>query len=199
MPSGLTVGKFRFTETGLEVRGHPTVEEWEVPLQFALWCQRASPWWIGDMLNSGDAHFGEMFSQVCNGPVSADQLQRYESVARRVPPENRRATLSWSCHAAVARLPVEPSWDQWAGRSPTRTARPRRRARLDQHGPAAEGPRGTPAPAVAEYCYCADSFLPPAVARLNAARNNSAIASAPRRVGSICRQRYSFSWPRNAR
>ena len=28
-----------------------------------------------------------------------------ESVARRVPRENRRANLSWSAHAAVARLP----------------------------------------------------------------------------------------------
>ena len=32
-------------------------------------------------------------------------LQRYESVARRVPRENRRPDLSWSAHAAVARLP----------------------------------------------------------------------------------------------
>jgi len=104
---GLSLGKFRFTETGMEIAGHPPLEQWQSPLTFALWCQRASPWWIGDLLNAGDAHFGEMFSQVCDFPVSADQLQRYESVARRVPRENRRASLSWSCHAAVARLPVD--------------------------------------------------------------------------------------------
>ncbi len=74
------------------------------PLQFALWCQKASPWWIGDLLNAGDAFFGEVFSQACEGYVSADQLQRYESVARRVPPQNRNPNLSWSSHAAVARL-----------------------------------------------------------------------------------------------
>ena len=36
--------------------------------------------------------------------MSGDMLQRYESVARRVPAQNRRPALSWSAHAAVARL-----------------------------------------------------------------------------------------------
>jgi hypothetical protein len=34
-------------------------------------------------------------------------LNRYASVARRVPIDNRVASLSWSAHAAVARLPNE--------------------------------------------------------------------------------------------
>ena len=107
MQPSFTVGKFRFTQTGVEIRDEPGLEEWAGPLQFALWCQRAAPWWIGDLLNAGDAQFGEDFSQACCGAVSADQLQRYESVARRVPPANRRPTLSWSAHAAVARLSPE--------------------------------------------------------------------------------------------
>jgi hypothetical protein len=32
-------------------------------------------------------------------------LTRYASVARRVPIDNRIASLSWTAHAAVARLP----------------------------------------------------------------------------------------------
>jgi len=103
----IDIGSFRFLPSSVIVAGKPPLVEWAGPLQFALWCQRASPWWIGDLLNSGDAHFGEDFSQVCNGHVSAEMLQRYESVARRVPPENRRDSLSWSAHAAVARLPHE--------------------------------------------------------------------------------------------
>ena len=107
----LSLGPFRFTPTRLGVEGGPAaaagppLDAWAGPLGFALWCQQGAPWWIGDLLNAGDARFGEMFSQVCDGAVSADQLQRYESVARRVPPENRRPGLSWSAHAAVARLP----------------------------------------------------------------------------------------------
>jgi hypothetical protein len=101
----ISLGPFDFLPTAVKVQGKPALEQWAGPLQFALWCQRASPWWIGDLLNAGDAGFGEAFSQVCEGCVSADQLQRYESVARRVPPENRRPNLSWSAHAVVARLP----------------------------------------------------------------------------------------------
>ncbi len=103
----MTLGPFRFSPTALAIRSgaEAPIESWAAPLHFSLWCQQGAPWWIGDLLNAGDARFGEMFSQVCQGSVSADQLQRYESVARRVPPENRRPGLSWSAHAAVARLP----------------------------------------------------------------------------------------------
>lgn len=104
MQPKISLGKFRFDATSMTVDGKPPLEDWAGPMQFALWCQRASPWWIGDLLNWGDAHFGEAFSQVCEGSVSGDQLQRYESVARRVPPKNRFPELSWSAHAAVARL-----------------------------------------------------------------------------------------------
>lgn len=100
----ISLGNFQFLPASVKITGRPKIDDWMGPLKFAIWCQRASPWWIGDMLNAGDAHFGEAFSQACEGYVSADMLQRYESVARRVPPENRNANLSWSSHASVARL-----------------------------------------------------------------------------------------------
>ena len=104
-PDTLPLGPFRFGPAGVRIAGRPTVEAFAGPLRFALWCQKGAAWWIGDLLNDGDDRFGEMFSQVCEGQISASLLQRYESVARRVPRENRRPNLSWSCHAAVARLP----------------------------------------------------------------------------------------------
>lgn len=107
MRDGFNIGAFRFTSTAIDVQGRPPLPEWQDPVQFALWCQRASPWWIGDLLHAGDRRFGEAFSQVCEGVISADQLQRYESVARRVPAENRNENLSWSAHAVVARFPPE--------------------------------------------------------------------------------------------
>ena len=103
----ISIGKFDFLPCAVRVKGRPELTDWQGPLQFALWCQRASPWWIGDLLNAGDAAFGESFSQVCEGYISGDQLQRYESVARRVPAKNRRENLSWSAHAVVARLSSE--------------------------------------------------------------------------------------------
>jgi hypothetical protein len=102
----INLGNFEFTPVSIKISGQPPVEQWTTPLRFALWCQRASPWWIGDLLNSGDKAFGEVFSQACEGAISGEMLQRYESVARRVPAEVRRPSLSWSAHAAVARLSV---------------------------------------------------------------------------------------------
>ncbi|MCC7474941.1 MAG: hypothetical protein IT425_06065 [Pirellulales bacterium] len=104
-PPKISVGPFDFTSVGVRITGRPESAEWKGPLQFALWCQRAGPWWIGDLLNAGEDRFGEAFSQMCEGAVSAEMLNRYASVARRIPIENRIASLSWSAHAAVARLP----------------------------------------------------------------------------------------------
>jgi hypothetical protein len=100
-----SLGPFKFTSVGVRIMGQPKLDDWQGPLQYALWCQRAGPWWIGDLLNSGDDRFGESFSQMCEGSLSTEMLSRYASVARRVPIENRRPGLSWSAHAAVARLP----------------------------------------------------------------------------------------------
>jgi hypothetical protein len=105
LPPKISVGPFQFTSVGVRISGKPDMTEWRGPLQFALWCQRAGPWWIGDLLNSGEDRFGETFSQMCEGTLSTEMLNRYASVARRVPIENRVASLSWSAHAAVARLP----------------------------------------------------------------------------------------------
>jgi hypothetical protein len=103
----LNLGHFRLETCRVQINGAPSLEDWAGPLLFALWCDRASPWWIGDLLVLGDAAFGEQFSQICRGHISADQLQRYESIARRIPPENRVDSLSWSAHAAVARLSLQ--------------------------------------------------------------------------------------------
>jgi hypothetical protein len=111
MPPKISVGPFHFTSVGVRISGKPEIAEWKGPLQFALWCQRAGPWWIGDMLNSGEDRFGETISQMCEGAVSAEMLNRYASVARRVPLENRRPSLSWSAHALTARLPHQQQHD----------------------------------------------------------------------------------------
>lgn len=100
----ISVGPFHFYSTGIRISGRPKLDDWQGPLEFAIWCQRAGPWWIGDLINAGEDGFGEAFSQMCEGLVSTEMLSRYASVARRVPFENRRPNLSWSAHAAVARL-----------------------------------------------------------------------------------------------
>jgi hypothetical protein len=100
----IALGPFHFRPASIAMDGRPPLAQWEGPLQFALWCQRASPWWIGDMINAGEDIFGEAFAAVLGGTRSTEMVSRYASVARRVPARNRRPRLSWSAHAAVARL-----------------------------------------------------------------------------------------------
>jgi hypothetical protein len=108
MKSSLKLGPFEFEPCRVRVRGRPPAEDWTGPLSFALWCQRASPWWIGDLLNAGDDGFGEAFYQMCESfGISTEMIERYKGVARRVSAENRRPGLSWSSHAMVARLPAD--------------------------------------------------------------------------------------------
>lgn len=98
------LGPFEFRPASIRMAGKPALADWKGPLQFAIWCQRASPWWIGDMINSGEDVFGEEFAAVWGETLSTEMVSRYASVARRVPASNRRPALSWSAHAAVARL-----------------------------------------------------------------------------------------------
>lgn len=56
------------------------------------------------MINRGEDLFGESFGEACGETLSTEMVSRYASVARRIPPQNRRPELSWSAHAAVARL-----------------------------------------------------------------------------------------------
>jgi len=100
----INLGRFHFRPASIVFDGRPPLAEWTGPLEFALWCQRASPWWIGDMINAGEDIFGEEFAAVWGETLSTEMVSRYASVARRVPARNRRSKLSWSAHAAVARL-----------------------------------------------------------------------------------------------
>ena len=101
----IDLGPFHFRPADVKVDGRPKIAEWKGPLQFALWCQRASPWWIGDMINAGEDLFGEEFAAAWGETLSTEMVSRYAAVARKVPARNRRPALSWSAHAAVARLP----------------------------------------------------------------------------------------------
>jgi hypothetical protein len=56
------------------------------------------------LINAGEDIFGEEFPAVWGETLSTEMVSRYASVARRIPPQNRRPALSWSAHAAVARL-----------------------------------------------------------------------------------------------
>jgi len=73
-------------------------------LQFCLFAQRASPWWVGDLVLSIEERFGDDFWQDVPDGFSIDAITRWCAVARKVPRQNRRSELSWTHHAIVANL-----------------------------------------------------------------------------------------------
>lgn len=67
---------------------------------------RAVNWWIGDWILYGDHQYGEMYAQAVElTGRTTKTLENIVSVCRIVKPEERRAGLSFSCHANVTSLP----------------------------------------------------------------------------------------------
>lgn len=81
-------------------------EEFTEAFRFAMWANRSSQFWLGDMLLSGLSRFGDDFYQYIDAPESAfNHLERCRAISAKVPPENRNPFLSWTHHAFVATLP----------------------------------------------------------------------------------------------
>ena len=73
----------------------------------------AIQWWVGDWLNFGEDHYGEAHAQAMEATgLKFEAVSNWAWVARSVPPERRRAALSWSVHRAVAKLepPEQETW-----------------------------------------------------------------------------------------
>lgn len=63
---------------------------------------------IGDWLNHGEAHYGEMYSQAATETgLPEETLMILKHVASRVAPEDRVSSLTWSHHREVAKFPPE--------------------------------------------------------------------------------------------
>ena len=78
------------------------------------WCERVykaramkDQWgfYIGDLVLYGEDHFGEKASQMFEEfGYTEKQLNEYRRIARKFPPEDRRA-VPWSHHQSVFRMP----------------------------------------------------------------------------------------------
>ena len=89
----------------LQVRG--AKEDFGASLEYALFVQRNSPFWIGDLLLQAEAALGDDFYQQLDSGCSLEMIQRYVGVSRLVPKRNRVEGLSWSHHSYVAKVPVD--------------------------------------------------------------------------------------------
>lgn len=92
-------------------------ERYEELLRAAGAVKNASSFWIGDLVNFGDARYGERYAQAIDATgLRYGTIANYAYVCSRVAPSRRIENLSFAHHEAVAKLePADQSgWLQKA-------------------------------------------------------------------------------------
>jgi len=106
--NALQVGsKFKTTAVGIVTTGKPSWAEWECALSVTASILKSSPFWLGDMLNYGEHHFGEKYTQAINDlGMDPGYLRNVAYVCGRVELSLRSDKLTFSHHQLVA--PCDP-------------------------------------------------------------------------------------------
>lgn len=80
---------------------------WELAGHQLVTMQQGHQWWLGDWMLTGEDRFGETAYGFFTDPYFDEKtMAAYVRVAQAVPPEHRRAELSWTHHKIVAKLPT---------------------------------------------------------------------------------------------
>ena len=99
-------GPFMLTKTSAIASRDATFEEWDAVIKWAQDVEKASPFWIGDLLAYGEHKYGEKYSQAMDITNSSyGTLANAVYVARHVQSSRRRENLSFAVHQEVAPLP----------------------------------------------------------------------------------------------
>ena len=99
----LQLGQFSLGQTGLTVKGKPTIKEWENVGAFIQHVEGAVQWWIGDWLNYGESAYGEKYSQALEATgIPLRTLENYAFVAGHVTSTRRRVDVGWALHQELA-------------------------------------------------------------------------------------------------
>lgn len=108
-----THGPFVLTTTSARATRNATFEEWTSAFGWSQAVEKASPFWVGDLLAYGEHKYGEMYSQVMdNTSISYGTLANAVYVARNVQVSRRRENLPFAIHQEVAPLPPAEQ-DAW--------------------------------------------------------------------------------------
>jgi hypothetical protein len=100
-------GPFVLMVAGMIPVGTATYEQWHAATVWVQQVEKASPFWIGDLLAYGEAAWGEKYTQAVEATGhKIGYLMNIASVAQKIPAAERHAGLSFSHHQAVAALPL---------------------------------------------------------------------------------------------
>ena len=111
----LSIPPFQATPTGLRVLSdNVPYEVWEAYGMGLQRVGRALHFVIGDWLNYGEAHYGEMYTQAIDiMPFTYGTLRNDKWVASKVPLSLRNDRLSWNHHYAVANVEEPEKQESW--------------------------------------------------------------------------------------
>jgi len=111
----------KVTPTQLDLFGNLKYEDWGQALFKVAQVRDGGSWWVGDAINYGDKHYGEMYAQAASETgISEDTLTTLKYVASRVSPERRIKELTWSHHREVAKFPDDEQ-SRWLGMALNKT------------------------------------------------------------------------------
>lgn len=92
-----------WTPTGMIIDPGMPYPHWEALFQTANGIHKSAGWVLGDILNNGDAAYGEKYTQVMDSAeMEYSTLTKMKWVASVFPYNKRRADIFWSHYAEVA-------------------------------------------------------------------------------------------------
>lgn len=105
---------FRVSRLGVEVSGTPTIEEYTVAMRNLRYVGSCIHWWIGDLLNAAEVHYGEGYSQVMDATgYDYDTVRDAKWVSAAVGLSVRTDNLSFYHHRLVAKLDDRLAQKRW--------------------------------------------------------------------------------------
>jgi len=101
----IVISSFVLHKLGISPKGNPTFENWESCMYFLLNASSYVHWWIGDMLNFGEKHYGKMYQNWLDKTgLDIQTLRNDKWVASNIELPRRRDNLSFDHHKEVASL-----------------------------------------------------------------------------------------------
>lgn len=114
LPDVFGSGKLDIDPLGVTIIGDLSFDEWRAEIEGLFRIGKALPWIVGDLMNYGEAAYGEQWAQVLAVAeildYSPSTIQQWKSVAGRIPMSERQEDVSWGC------------WRYLAGKTPAERA-----------------------------------------------------------------------------
>jgi len=107
VPSGESLFSSGCTPTAYQVEPHITFEAWSAKVRMSIAMGDSMAWWIGDLINYGELHWPEIYTQAIPDNYQPQTLLDFARVARLIPPEDRQESVCWSVHRELAPLPAD--------------------------------------------------------------------------------------------